>query len=84
MLERFAIDHAFPNWAVNRWLTALLRLYRPHIEVLIRHRDAVIAAWRQAHPDRDPFEDRTLEITGYLPIVVEDLLARLDVLGEAI
>jgi len=36
MLDRFAIDHVFPNWAVNRWLTALLRLYRPHIEALIR------------------------------------------------
>ena len=82
MLERFAIDHAFPNWAVNRWLTALIQLYRPHIEALIRHRDQVIAAWRQPHPDRDVFEDRALEITGYLPIAVEDLLARLDALEE--
>ena len=82
MLDGFAINHAFPNWAVNRWLTALLRLYRPHIEALIRHRDQVIAAWRQAHPDCDVFEDRTLEITGYLPIAVEDLLARLDALDE--
>lgn len=78
MLDRFAIDHAFPNWAVNRWLTALLQLYRPHIEALIRHRDQVIAAWRQTHPDRDVFEDRTLEITGYLPIAVDDLLAHLN------
>jgi hypothetical protein len=77
MLDRFAIDHAFPNWAVNRWLTALLRLYRPH-EALICHRDRVIAAWQQTYPDRDAFEDRALEITGYLPIAVEDLLARLD------
>lgn len=37
-----------------------------------------------ARADRDAFEDRTLEITGYLPIAVEDLLVRLDVLGEAI
>ncbi|MCU0807030.1 MAG: hypothetical protein MUC53_03475 [Candidatus Contendobacter sp.] len=80
MLDRFAVDHAFPNWAVNRWLTALLRLYRPHVEALIRHRDRTIAAWRQAHPDRDVFADRTLEITGYLPIAVEDLLAQLDTL----
>jgi len=29
-------------------------------------------------------KDRTLEITAYLPIAVEDLLARLDVPGEAI
>ena len=77
MLDRFAIDHAFPNWAVNRWLTALLKLYRPHIEHLIRHRDQVIAAWRQAHPDQDVFEDRALEMTGYLPVEVDVWLAQL-------
>ncbi|MBK8508608.1 MAG: hypothetical protein IPL51_08090 [Candidatus Competibacteraceae bacterium] len=77
MLDRFAIDHAFPNWAVNRWLTALLRLYRPHIEALIRHRDQVIAAWRRTYPDRDALEDRALEITGYLPIKFDALLAQL-------
>ncbi|MBK8184518.1 MAG: hypothetical protein IPK63_17240 [Candidatus Competibacteraceae bacterium] len=77
MLDQFAVDHAFPNWAVNRWLTALLRLYRPHIEALIRHRDRAIAAWQQAHPDRDVFEDRALEITGYLPITVDGWLAQL-------
>lgn len=32
MRDRFAIDHAFPNWAVNRWLTALLRLYGPLLQ----------------------------------------------------
>lgn len=82
LLDQFAIDHAFPNWAVNRWLTALLRLYRPQIEALIRHRDRVMAAWQQAHPDRDVFEDRALEMTGYLPITVADQLAQLDALGE--
>lgn len=84
MLDGFAIDHAFPNWAVNRWLTALLRLYRPQIEALIRHRDQVIAAWQQAHPDCDVFEDRALEMTAYLPISVADQLAQLDVLGEEV
>lgn len=83
MLDRFVIDHAFPNWAGNRWLTALLRLYRPHIKALIRHRHQIIAAWQQAHPDRDVFEDRALEITGYLPVAVDELLQQLDLLEPA-
>ena len=29
-------------------------------------------AWQAAHPGQDVFEDRALEITGYLPISVED------------
>lgn len=76
-LPRFEVDHAFPSWPVNRWLGALLRLYRPWIEGLLRHRDAVIAAWQAAYPDGDVFEDRRLEMTGYLPISVADLMNEL-------
>ncbi len=61
MLPRFAIDHAHPSWPTNRWLTALVRLFRPQIEALIVARDAALAAHRKAHPDTDPFTDRTLE-----------------------
>jgi hypothetical protein len=71
MLDRFAVDHAFPSWPVNRWITAMLVLFRPHIEVLLRHRDTVIALWQQGAPDDDVFENRDLETTGYLPIDVE-------------
>lgn len=70
MLDRFDIDHAFPSWPVNRWLGAMLRLFRPQIEALIRQRDAVVDAWRAAHPDADVFEDRRLEVTGELAIDV--------------
>lgn len=80
MLDRFAIDHAFPNWSVNRWLSAMLRLYRPHIEALILQRDAVMAEWQAQHPAADIFEDRTLDITCALPISVEQLIAELEAL----
>ena len=35
MLDRFEIDLAPPSWPVNRWLTAMVRLFRPQIEALI-------------------------------------------------
>ena len=78
MMDRFEIDHAWPSWPANRWLGAMLRLYRPWIEGLIRHRDTVIAAHRRERPDEDVFEDRSLEITGYLPVSVEHLVAALE------
>ncbi len=31
MLDRFVIDPARPSWPVNRWITAMLRLFRPQI-----------------------------------------------------
>lgn len=74
LLPRFRIDHAYPSWPVNRWIGAMMVLFRPHIEALLTHRDAVIDAWARAHPGRDVFEDRELGVTGYLPISVEETL----------
>lgn len=80
MLDRFAIDHAYPSWPLNRWLTALFRLYRPHLEALLHHRDRVIARWAAEHPGQDVYEDRRLEVTGWLPIDVDEDVARLRML----
>jgi len=71
LLPRFSVEHAWPSWPVNRWISAMLVLFRPHIETLLIHRDARIAAWQQKHPGKDVFEDRNLDLTGYLPISVE-------------
>ena len=83
VLPRFQIDHAFPSWPVNRWIEAMLVLFRPHIEVLLRHRDAVVSAWAHAHPGTDVFEDRNLEITGYIPISVEEQVNQVRALTTA-
>jgi hypothetical protein len=75
MLDRFVIDHARPSWPVNRWITAMLRLYRPQIRELVTERDAAVEAWRAKHPDRDVFEDRELEITSRTAISVDEQIA---------
>jgi len=71
MLDRFRIDHAFPSWPVNIWLSNLLILFRPQAEWLLRRRDEVISLWEKEHPSIDVFEDRSLAIAAYLPINVE-------------
>ena len=75
MLERFDIDHANPSWPANRWLGAMLRLFRPQIEALVLARDVAVADWARAHPATDVFEDRELEITSQLAISVEAQIA---------
>jgi hypothetical protein len=77
MLDTFSIDHAYPSWPVNRWLTAMLRLFRPQIEWLLHRRDKVLANWSRRHPGRDVFEDRKLEVLSELPIDIENQIARL-------
>jgi Domain of unknown function (DUF6969) len=75
MLDGFLIDHANPSWPVNRWIGAMLRLFRPQIEALVLARDQTLAAWARSHPGRDVFEDRELEIMSHAPISVESQIA---------
>jgi hypothetical protein len=77
LLPSFRIDHAYPSWPVNRWISAMFSLFRPHIESLLRHRDIVIAARGAALPGTDVLEDRELEVTGSLPVSVEETVTGL-------
>jgi hypothetical protein len=72
MLDGFIIDHSTPSWPTNRWITALVVLYRPQIERLIIARDEQILAWQAEKPGEDIFEDRDMEISSQLDIKVED------------
>lgn len=69
-LDRFNMDHAYPSWPVNRWLTAMVRCFRPQIEALLQHRDQVVAEHGGAS-QAQVLEDRSLEITGSLPVDLE-------------
>jgi hypothetical protein len=77
MLDAFRIDHAFPSWPVNRWIGAMLVLFRPHLEQLLHERDRAFAAWREALPGEDVLERREIEILSSMPISVEDTIAGL-------
>lgn len=71
MLPHFAIDHAYPSWPTNRWLSAMVRLFQPQIAALVDARDSALAARRKAHPDRDVFEDREFEVLSETAIDIE-------------
>jgi hypothetical protein len=75
MLDRFLIDHTFPCLAANNWISAMIRLFRPQIAVLLRQRDQEIERWQAAHPGEDVYEDRNLEVTSSIKISVKDQMA---------
>jgi len=64
LLERFDSHHARPGYLVNRWLSAVLRLYADDLRVLIGARDKVLAA-RGGDEVR---ADRSLEVTSSLDV----------------
>ena len=84
LIDRFVVDHARPSWATNRWLTGVLRLYRPHIAELLRRRDACIAEHAAAQPEVNVYEDRSLEVTSELWTTLEDMVVEVeDAMREA-
>ena len=77
MLDRFAISDVALSKTLNRWVSAILRLFRPQIATALRMRDENIMAWRRRHRSY-VFEDPALEITSSLEISLETQLAFLD------
>jgi len=76
LLDSFLIDHAQPSWPVNRWVSGMIRLFRPQIAGLIEARDAAVGRWRETYPDRNVFEDEALEITSMADIDIDQQIAR--------
>ncbi|PWQ94986.1 DUF6969 family protein [Leucothrix arctica] len=71
MIDQFEVDHAFPNLAVNLWISAMFRFYKSEIAELIVSRDEVIGEWQSKYLERDVFEDRDLEIASFKTIDVD-------------
>jgi len=83
MLDHFAIDHARPSWPLNRWVTAVPRLFRPRIEALLRARDTAIRAWAATGSLDTVLEDRALEVTSEARVSVDDQIVAIgDALGR--
>jgi hypothetical protein len=78
MLDRFEIDTARPSWPVNRWIGALVRLFRPQAEALLAARDRRLAAWQAQYPDVDAYEDRRLEVTSQVDVSPSDQIAAVE------
>ena len=72
MLDRFDIVLAHPSWPTNRWIGAMLRLFRPQIVALLHERDTVMAKRSEKQPEENAYEDRDCEIVTHRHISVDD------------
>ncbi|MBI1216646.1 MAG: hypothetical protein GC185_12615 [Alphaproteobacteria bacterium] len=78
MMKRYEIDHTFPSWPVNLWVTNMLRLFRPQIETLLTMRDKTIENWKSRMPNTDILENRDLEVTSMCTISIADQIETVD------
>ena len=70
LLDRFGVDHTYPSWAANRWITAMVSLYQPQIARLLVQRDETINTLAESH-DGDVLEDRDLEVTSKISLDIK-------------
>lgn len=73
--RRFHIDPRRGPATLVQFIDLVFRAFAPEIERLQDDKAARLAAHHAAHPDRSPFEDRTLEIPSWIDI---DLRRRAD------
>lgn len=77
MLDRFTIAEDGPSAPLNRWLGAMMVLFRPQIAALLRDRDEAAVRWRRRRR-ANVFEDTRIETMSSLEIGLEAQLAFLD------
>jgi hypothetical protein len=77
MLDRFLLDDAAGSVLLNRWIGAVIALFRPQIAALLRVRDDTIMGWRRRRRT-NVFEDTRIEITSSCEIDLNAQLAFLD------
>jgi hypothetical protein len=76
-LDRFNVDHTPEDDAVNRFLTAMVALYRDELAQLLRERDARIAHLRERSVTGSIYESGN-DVLATIPI---DIDAKIDSLG---
>jgi hypothetical protein len=77
MLDRFVVAEAEPSKVLNRWISAMVQLFRPQIAALVRARDETVMSWRRRRRTH-VFEDSGLEVTSSFDIELDAQLALVD------
>lgn len=78
LLDRFRVEHTDPCLATNRWMTAIIQLFRPQIRDLLVRRDLELEKWLARHPRRDPLDAAELEIIAEMPIDIDAQVGDVD------
>lgn len=73
LLARFDLQLARPDYLANRWLTAVLALYRDEIVNLLRRRDNALAA----KGGESRLDDRTIEVLSECSVDLNETFAQL-------
>jgi len=71
MVDRFHVEHTHPSYVVNKWLNAMLVLFKPQILDLIGKRDHTLMQYREGIPLKEILEDHNLDVTSETQISLD-------------
>jgi len=78
MLPRFRIGHDHPTSTANRWVEAVMTVFRPQIVALLAARDRCIEQHPPTATGNSVLESRSLEVTSRLVVDIDDQIARIE------
>ena len=78
LLDRWRLREGSEPRLLNRWLRAIVLLFRDEIGTLLDERDLALTNWRWRWPRSNPFEDRRLEVLSSCRIDLEARLAAVE------
>lgn len=77
-LPKFRVSTRAIDRRLNQYIRHMLMLYQPEIHLLFEQREHVFKDYRQQNGGASPFEDRSLEVTSFLPIDPTQHIAQLE------
>ncbi len=82
MIDLIKIDHAYPSFPANQWISAMMRLFFPQIVELLIERDNAVMEWEATHPGDSILENRLIEILSEKTISVDKQLKMIEIVSE--
>jgi len=69
MLELFHVDSPKGPILTNRWINAMVKLFKEPLRQLLLHRDQVMQEWLEENKSKDIYIDKNLEVISVCPLV---------------
>ncbi len=78
MLPRFHISHGDPSPIANRWISAVVTLFRPSIAKLLEVRDDRVGGSAKTKGIASILEDRAFDVISAMNVDIDGHIARVE------
>ena len=76
MVSHFRINHPYPSWPSNQWVSEMLKLFKPQVEHLLKERDEIL--FNSDKPLEKILRNRRQDVIASISISIPDQMAVLE------